>query len=100
MSCSALSRVRATISSHRARTCERVSSTSCSTRAHLVGLLFGEVEDLRHARTHARGQRVERGSSVATGVEDYYVGGAEPPGRWEGELAKEVGLEGVLRRWR
>ncbi len=40
------------------------------------------------------GERVDRGSSVATGVEDYYVGGAEPPGRWEGELAKDVGLVG------
>jgi hypothetical protein len=43
------------------------------------------------------GERVDRGSSVATGVEDYYVGGAEPPGRWTGDLANEVGLEGEVK---
>ena len=42
------------------------------------------------------GTRVARSASVATGVEDYYVGGAEPPGRWGGELAAEVGLEGEV----
>src|SRR3954447_13912799 len=40
------------------------------------------------------GARVDRSASVSSGVEDYYVGGAEPPGRWRGELAREVGLEG------
>src|SRR3954469_23049529 len=40
------------------------------------------------------GERVDRSASVSSGVEDYYVGGAEPSGRWGGELAREVGLEG------
>jgi conjugative relaxase-like TrwC/TraI family protein len=43
------------------------------------------------------GERVDRGSSVATGVEDYYVGGTEPPGRWTGDLASEVGLTGEVK---
>src|SRR3954468_18384733 len=30
------------------------------------------------------GARVDRSGSVSSGVEDYYVGGAEPPGRWGG----------------
>jgi conjugative relaxase-like TrwC/TraI family protein len=42
------------------------------------------------------GGRVDRGSSVATGVEDYYLGGSEPPGRWRGELAREIGLGGEV----
>src|SRR4051812_35118562 len=42
------------------------------------------------------GARVDRSASVSSGVEDYYVGGAEPPGRWGGELAREVGLEGQV----
>ena len=42
------------------------------------------------------GERVDRGSSVATGVEDYYVGGAEPPGRWTGGMASEIGLAGEV----
>lgn len=40
--------------------------------------------------------RVVRGVSVASGVEDYYTGGAEPPGRWRGRLAREAGLEGAV----
>jgi hypothetical protein len=39
------------------------------------------------------GARVDRVSSVATGVEDYYVGATEPSGRWRGELAREAGLD-------
>jgi conjugative relaxase-like TrwC/TraI family protein len=42
------------------------------------------------------GERVDRSSSVASGVEDYYVGGAEPPGRWGGALASEVRLKGQV----
>src|SRR4051794_5470107 len=41
------------------------------------------------------GERVDRSASCATGVEDYYVGGAEPPGRWPGDLAGDLGLEGA-----
>ena len=40
--------------------------------------------------------RVVRDLSVASGVEDYYTGGAEPPGRWRGRLAREAGLEGAV----
>ena len=43
------------------------------------------------------GERVDRGSRVATGVEDYYVGGAEPPGRWTGGMASEIGLAGEVK---
>ena len=32
--------------------------------------------------------------TVATGVEDYYVGRGEAPGRWLGTLAAELGLAG------
>src|SRR4051812_27731806 len=42
------------------------------------------------------GARVDRSASVSSGVEDYYVGGAEPPGRWTGKLAAEVGLSGQV----
>jgi conjugative relaxase-like TrwC/TraI family protein len=42
------------------------------------------------------GARVDRGSSVASGVEDYYVGASEPPGRWRGEFARELGLQGEV----
>jgi conjugative relaxase-like TrwC/TraI family protein len=40
------------------------------------------------------GERVDRSASVSSGVEDYYVGGAEPPGRWTGRLAAELGRAG------
>ena len=33
---------------------------------------------------------------VALGVEDYYVGAGEAPGVWEGRLAAELGLAGVV----
>jgi conjugative relaxase-like TrwC/TraI family protein len=42
------------------------------------------------------GARVARGTSVATGVEDYYTNGTEPPGRWQGSLATELGLAGEV----
>jgi conjugative relaxase-like TrwC/TraI family protein len=40
--------------------------------------------------------RVARGASVASGVEDYYVGGTEPAGRWLGRLGSELGLSGEV----
>src|SRR3954453_14310866 len=42
------------------------------------------------------GARVARSASVSSGVEDYYVGGAEPPGRWHGGVAPELGLAGQV----
>ena len=51
------------------------------------------------------GTRVARSASVSSGVEDYYVGGAEPPGRWAGNSrpksvsmarCRPAALEGVL----
>jgi conjugative relaxase-like TrwC/TraI family protein len=42
------------------------------------------------------GERVAHGASVATGVEDYYIGAAEPPGRWRGELSREAGRIGEV----
>jgi conjugative relaxase-like TrwC/TraI family protein len=33
---------------------------------------------------------------VALGVEDYYIGAGEAPGVWEGRLAGELGLAGVV----
>jgi conjugative relaxase-like TrwC/TraI family protein len=33
---------------------------------------------------------------VALGVEDYYVGAGEAPGVWQGQLAAELGLAGVV----
>ncbi len=33
-------------------------------------------------------------ATVAPGVEDYYVGRGEAPGRWRGSLADELGLDG------
>jgi conjugative relaxase-like TrwC/TraI family protein len=35
-------------------------------------------------------------SSVAEGLEDYYVGAGEAPGVWQGRWAVELGLEGVV----
>lgn len=43
------------------------------------------------------GARVDRSASVSSGVEDYYTGGAEPPGRWTGDLAAELGLGGQVK---
>ena len=33
--------------------------------------------------------------AVAQGVEDYYTGVGEPPGRWVGSAAREVGMGGA-----
>ncbi|MGH8973237.1 MAG: relaxase domain-containing protein, partial [Acidimicrobiia bacterium] len=33
---------------------------------------------------------------VALGVEDYYMGSGEAPGVWQGDLAAELGLTGVV----
>ena len=33
---------------------------------------------------------------VAVGVEDYYMGSGEAPGVWQGRLAVEFGLAGVV----
>src|SRR3954447_23499006 len=38
--------------------------------------------------------RVDRASSVATGVEDYYVGGPEAAGQWLGGGTAALGLRG------
>lgn len=35
-------------------------------------------------------------SSVADGMEDYYMGAGEAPGVWRGKWAAELGLEGVV----
>ena len=35
-------------------------------------------------------------SSVAEGVEDYYMGAGEAPGVWRGRWAEELGLDGVV----
>src|SRR5215213_1224696 len=34
--------------------------------------------------------------SIADGVEDYYVGAGEAPGRWHGRLAEDLGLVGEV----
>lgn len=34
--------------------------------------------------------------AVAQGVEDYYVGRGEAPGRWRGALSEELGLDGQV----
>jgi hypothetical protein len=34
--------------------------------------------------------------AVAQGVEDYYTGVGEPPGRWVGSAAREVGMGGAV----
>jgi conjugative relaxase-like TrwC/TraI family protein len=36
--------------------------------------------------------------TVASGVEDYYVGRGEAPGRWTGRLSRELGLDGQVER--
>jgi hypothetical protein len=46
------------------------------------------------------GERVDRGSSVATGVEDSYVGGAEPPGVGKESLRGRSGSRVRLQRRR
>lgn len=35
-------------------------------------------------------------SSVAVGVEDYFMGAGEAPGVWHGQWAAELGLEGIV----
>ena len=35
-------------------------------------------------------------AQVAMGIDDYYVGGGEAPGVWQGGLAAELGLAGVV----
>ena len=34
--------------------------------------------------------------SIASGVEDYYLGAGEAPGRWHGRLAEDLGLSGEV----
>ena len=41
-----------------------------------------------------RGQENYYLETVAKGVEDYYVGRGEAPGRWFGTLTSELGLDG------
>ena len=38
--------------------------------------------------------RVDRARSVASGIEDYYLGGPEAPGAWMGTLAQVLELSG------
>ena len=45
----------------------------------------------------ARG-RVDRASSVGSGVEDYYVGGTEAPGYWIGLGSESAGAVGTVER--
>src|SRR4051812_30457547 len=40
------------------------------------------------------GGRVDRATSVSSGVEDYYTGGSEPAGQWLGQGAAALGLSG------
>ena len=40
---------------------------------------------------------VSAAAAVASGVEDYYVRGAEPAGRWLGAGAGQLGLDGLVR---
>ena len=35
-------------------------------------------------------------AQVALGIDDYYVGAGEAPGVWQGRLAAELGLAGVV----
>src|SRR4051794_19941621 len=42
--------------------------------------------------------RLTRTASVATGAEDYYVAGNEPPGAWIGAGCRSLGLGGVVSR--
>ena len=39
---------------------------------------------------------MSRASAVSSGVEDYYVGGSEPAGRWFGRSAARLGLTGEV----
>src|SRR5687768_7047448 len=39
---------------------------------------------------------MSRASAVSSGVEDYYVGGSEPAGRWCGRSAARLGLSGKV----
>ena len=39
---------------------------------------------------------MSRASAVSSGVEDYYVGGSEPAGRWFGRSAARLGLIGEV----
>jgi len=41
-------------------------------------------------------RRVDRPASVATGAEDYYLGGPEAAGEWMGGLAHAIGLGGAV----
>jgi conjugative relaxase-like TrwC/TraI family protein len=41
--------------------------------------------------------RVSAAAAVASGVEDYYVRGGEPAGRWIGGGARRLGLDGLVR---
>lgn len=34
--------------------------------------------------------------AVAQGAEDYYTGAGEPPGRWMGSAARELGIGGEV----
>src|SRR4051812_43742757 len=45
----------------------------------------------------ARG-RVDRATSVGSGVEDYYVQGTEAPGYWLGSGTASLGIVGVVGR--
>lgn len=38
--------------------------------------------------------RIDRATSVASGVEDYYLGGTEPAGEWAGSGPRTLGLSG------
>jgi conjugative relaxase-like TrwC/TraI family protein len=42
------------------------------------------------------GGRVDHAGSVASGVEDYYLGGPEAAGEWMGSSARLLGLRGVV----
>lgn len=43
------------------------------------------------------GRRVDHTESVASGAEDYYLGGPEAVGRWIGSGARLLGLAGEVR---
>src|SRR3954453_11503542 len=65
----------------------------CSDRMLSIGKLANGQADYYLSLA---GARVDRSASVSSGVEGYCVGGAEPPGRWRGERARELGLDGQV----
>src|SRR3954465_1757172 len=49
-----------------------------------------------HYYLEQAGQATTRARAVASGVEDYYVGGSEPAGEWMGDGPVFLGLRGEV----